>query len=78
MNRENSTRRTAADIGHWVLVFSQFTTMLEQLIEAYDGMYLYLSGKNTREQRRAMVEQFRQGEFIGDLQTFFAIGLDFF
>ena len=52
----------AVESNHRVLVFSQFTTMLEQLIAAYGGEYLYLSGKNTKEQRKTMVEQFQRGE----------------
>lgn len=64
--------QTAAESGHRVLVFSQFTTMLEQLIAAYcsscEGTeYLYLSGKNTKEQRKAMVERFQ----AGDVPAFF-------
>lgn len=54
--------QTAVESGHRVLVFSQFTTMLEQLIAAYGGEHLYLSGKNTKEQRKAKVERFQQGD----------------
>ena len=54
--------QTAVESGHRVLVFSQFTSMLEQLIDSFHGEYLYLSGKNTKEQRKAMVERFQQGE----------------
>ena len=35
---------------------------LEQLIDSFHGEYLYLSGKNTKEQRKVMVERFQQGE----------------
>ena len=50
--------------GHRILVFSQFTQMLEKLIDAYKdrGSYLYLSGKSTKEQRRQMVDQFQKGD----------------
>ncbi len=53
----------AIDAGHKVLVFSQFTTMLEKLIAVYapTGEYLYLSGKNTKEQRKTMIERFQTG-----------------
>lgn len=50
------------EADHRVLVFSQFTTMLEHLMEAYGGACLYLSGKNTKEQRRDMVARFQNGE----------------
>lgn len=54
----------AISAGHRILVFSQFTQMLEKLIDAYKdrGSYLYLSGKSTKEQRRQMVEQFQKGD----------------
>ena len=50
--------------GHRLLVFSQFTSMLEKLIDAYKekGDYLYLSGKTTKEARREMVARFQQGD----------------
>ena len=50
--------------GHRLLVFSQFTQMLEKLISAYKdkGDYLYLSGKSSKEQRRQMVDTFQKGE----------------
>ena len=55
--------------GHRLLVFSQFTQMLEKLIDVYKdrGEYLYLSGKSTKEQRRHMVDQFQRG----DIPVFF-------
>lgn len=60
---------SAIEGGHKILVFSQFTQMLEMLIAAYErkGAYLYLSGKNTKEQRRQMVELFQKG----DIPVFF-------
>ncbi|MCD8078718.1 MAG: SNF2 helicase associated domain-containing protein [Lachnospiraceae bacterium] len=57
--------RSAAEGGHRVLVFSQFTGMLELLIRYWEqlGMsYLYLSGKDSKLARRSMVEEFQQGE----------------
>lgn len=54
--------KNAVAAGHRVLVFSQFTSMLEHLREAYGEKCLYLSGKNTKEQRRSMVERFQKGE----------------
>jgi len=55
-----------AESGHRTLVFSQFTGMLELLIARATeaGLHwLYLSGKNTSEQRRDMVEKFQSGEY---------------
>jgi len=51
--------------GHRVLLFSQFTQMLDILAKALDMRktdYLYLSGKNTKEQRKRMVETFQKGD----------------
>lgn len=50
---------------HKILLFSQFTTMLELLAAEFDKAgisYLYLSGKNTKEQRREMVKKFQNGD----------------
>lgn len=52
--------------NHKVLVFSQFTSMLELLIKYYTKnvsttRYLYLCGSHTKEQRRSMVEKFQNG-----------------
>lgn len=54
--------KNAVASGHRVLVFSQFTSMLEHLMEAYGKECLYLSGKNSKEQRRCMVDRFQKGE----------------
>ena len=54
--------QNAVASGHRVLVFSQFTSMLEHLMKAYGPDCLYLSGKNTKEQRRSMVNRFQKGE----------------
>lgn len=54
--------KNAVDSGHRVLVFSQFTSMLEHLMAQYGQNCLYLSGKNTKEQRRSMVDRFQSGE----------------
>ena len=50
--------------GHRILLFSQFTQMLDILARALDDKkvkYLYLSGKNTKEQRKRMVDVFQRG-----------------
>ena len=50
---------------HSILLFSQFTGMLDMLAGAMERRgisYLYLSGRNTKEQRRQMVEAFQNGE----------------
>ena len=55
-----------AESGHRTLVFSQFTGMLELLIEKAEQLglrWLYLSGKNTSEERRDMVQRFQQGGY---------------
>lgn len=51
--------------GHRLLVFSQFTKMLDILSEELKKRklaYLYLSGQNTKEERKSMVEQFSEGK----------------
>ena len=53
--------QNAVSAGHRVLVFSQFTSMLELLIQQWDGDYLYLSGKDQKQARRDMVEKFQSG-----------------
>ena len=58
--------KEGAESGHRTLVFSQFTSMLELLIQRSEkeGLrYLYLSGKNTSEQRMAMVNGFQSGGY---------------
>ncbi len=50
---------------HKILLFSQFTQMLELIggqLEQRGIRYLYLSGKNSKGQRQQMVEQFQNGE----------------
>ena len=48
--------------GHQVLVFSQFTSMLELLISRWDESYLYLSGKDSKARRQEMIEEFSAGK----------------
>lgn len=51
--------------GHCLLVFSQFTRMLDILSEELKKRkieFLYLSGQNTKEERKSMVERFSSGE----------------
>ena len=50
--------------GHRLLIFSQFTKMLDILASELTKKkisYLYLSGKDSKEQRRNMVEKFSEG-----------------
>lgn len=54
--------QNAVSAGHRVLVFSQFTSMLELLIQQWEGQCLYLSGKDNKQQRREMVDAFQRGE----------------
>ena len=56
--------KDAVDGGHRLLLFSQFTSMLDILDASFKQLNiptLYLSGKSTKEQRRQMVEAFAQG-----------------
>ncbi|MDD6211599.1 MAG: SNF2 helicase associated domain-containing protein [Clostridiales bacterium] len=56
--------RTACEGGHKVLVFSQFTSMLELLRREWKkegGESLYLSGKDSKKRRREMVDEFQEG-----------------
>ena len=49
---------------HRVLLFSQFTTMLDMLakeLEKAGFSYLYLSGRTPKEQRKKMVQEFQTG-----------------
>ena len=60
----------AVDGGHRVLVFSQFTSMLELLMNQWRKKgkeCLYLSGKDSKLHRKEMVEQFQ----TGDIPVFF-------
>ena len=57
--------KNAVEGGHRVLVFSQFTSMLELLQREWreTGMeYRYLSGKDSKLARKQMVEDFQTGE----------------
>ncbi|MEY8518000.1 DEAD/DEAH box helicase [Lachnospiraceae bacterium 29-84] len=57
--------KQAIDGGHRILLFSQFTTMLERLQEQMDkeGIpFLCLTGATPKERRAALVEQFQQGQ----------------
>lgn len=52
--------------GHKTLVFSQFTSMLDILLTGAEGIglrCLYLSGKNTAEERIKMVNAFQAGDY---------------
>lgn len=52
----------AVDAGHRVLVFSQFTALLELLIQRWGSRgHLYLSGKDSKLRRREMVDAFQTG-----------------
>lgn len=52
----------AVDADHRVLVFSQFTVLLELLIQKWGSRgHLYLSGKDSKLHRQEMVEQFQSG-----------------
>ncbi|MDO4294066.1 MAG: DEAD/DEAH box helicase [Eubacteriales bacterium] len=65
--------RNAVENGHKVLLFSQFTTMLERLAEMLDRegiAYHMLTGATSRERRAAMVEA-----FAGDNVPVFCISL---
>ena len=58
--------RESAESGHKTLVFSQFTGMLDILVQRASEEQLpslYLSGKNTSEQRRDMVKAFQNGDY---------------
>ena len=55
----------AVEAGHRVLVFSQFTSMLELLQRGWERTgkeYLYLSGRDSKKARQQMVEHFQTGE----------------
>lgn len=61
--------QNAIDGGHKVLLFSQFTQMLDLIQKALEKKkisYLYLSGKNSKLQRQQMVETFQKS----DVQVF--------
>ena len=55
---------SAVEGGHHILLFSQFTQMLDLIrvqLERKHIAYLYLSGKNSKLQRKEMVEVFQKG-----------------
>lgn len=57
--------KNALDGGHKILLFSQFTSMLEKLQERLkqEGIpYLSLTGATSKERRLGLVEAFQQGE----------------
>lgn len=57
--------QSAVDGGHKVLLFSQFTQMLDLIQNALEKKkisYLYLSGKNSKVQRQQMVEEFQKSD----------------
>lgn len=56
--------QNAVDSGHRILLFSQFTQILELIKEKLTEKklsFLYLSGKNSKTQRKNMVEEFQKG-----------------
>lgn len=58
--------KQAEESDHHVLVFSQFTSMLEILLDRVTelGMKaLFLSGRDSKEKRQQMVEQFQTGDY---------------
>ena len=57
--------RNAVDGGHRILLFSQFTSMLDIIAHRLDeaGLgYLTFTGSTSKEERAARVERFQQGE----------------
>ena len=57
--------QNAIEGGHKVLVFSQFTSMLELLVKAADKAgisYYMLTGQTSKEQRMEMVDAFNQND----------------
>ena len=55
----------AVESGHKVLIFSQFTTMLEQLCKRLEQMkvkYYLLTGSTSKEKRKEMVQAFQEDE----------------
>jgi len=55
----------ALGAGHRILLFSQFTSMLELIGEALDGVgigYLMLTGETDKETRMELVQQFNAGD----------------
>ena len=57
--------QSAIDGGHRMLVFSQFTSMLEILQEKLSGLgiaYYTITGNTSKEKRLQMVKEFNEGE----------------
>jgi len=57
--------KEALGAGHRILLFSQFTSMLELIGEALDGAgvgYLVLTGETDKETRMELVQQFNAGD----------------
>jgi len=56
--------RDALEAGHRILLFSQFTTMLDLIAEALSGEgigYYLLTGETDKEERMELVQQFNEG-----------------
>ena len=56
--------RDALEAGHRILLFSQFTSMLDLIAEALDGEgidYYVLTGETEKEERMELVQQFNEG-----------------
>ena len=56
--------RDALEAGHRILLFSQFTTMLDLIAESLDGEgidYYVLTGDTDKEERMELVQQFNEG-----------------
>ncbi|MBR5302438.1 MAG: SNF2 helicase associated domain-containing protein [Clostridia bacterium] len=56
--------RDALEAGHRILLFSQFTTMLDLIAEALDNEgvdYYVLTGDTDKEERMELVQQFNEG-----------------
>jgi SNF2 family DNA or RNA helicase len=57
--------RTAVDGGHQILLFSQFTSMIDLIAERLAAEklgYLVLTGSTSKEERARLVERFQAGE----------------
>ncbi|MGN1140134.1 MAG: DEAD/DEAH box helicase, partial [Oliverpabstia sp.] len=57
--------KNAVESGHKILLFSQFTTMLDRITKALEGneiSYYLLTGKTSKEERAAMAERFNHDD----------------
>lgn len=57
--------KNAVESGHKILLFSQFTTMLDRIIKALEEneiSYYLLTGKTSKEERAAMAESFNHDD----------------